>query len=204
MTGCCNCSCSPLSPGSARQRRVLLVGFVLNALMFVVEIVSGLWAGSSALQADALDFFSDAANLGISLFVLNQSPRHRSRASLIKGGCMAAFGTWVLASTLWHLWLHGIPEAHVMGIVGAIALLTNGTIAFLLYAFRDQDSNMRSAWICARNDAICNLAVMAAAAGVMAMESGLPDLAVAFLIGGLNVSGAVSIIRQARAELKQA
>lgn len=168
--------------------------------MFVVEIVAGLIAGSNALQADALDFLGDAGNYGISLFVLGMGLRARANAALIKGATMAAFGSWVVASTLWHVWHGGLPRAEIMGGIGLLALVANAGIAAILFAHRHGDANRRSVWICSRNDAIANLAVLAAAAGVAGSGTRWPDLAVAALIAGLNLSGAMTIIRQARRE----
>lgn len=201
MSGCCH-GCAPkVKEVSPRFRKALWIALVINAGMFVTEIVAGVAAGSSSLQADALDFLGDAANYGVSLFVLGMSLRRRALASLLKGATMAAFGIWVLVSTLYHLAAGTVPEATVMGAIGIAALIANGGVAALLYAYRDGDSNMRSVWICSRNDAIGNLAVLGAASGVFATTAGWPDLLVATGMAVLALSGAAQIIRHARAEL---
>lgn len=201
MSGCCH-GCAPkVTEVSPRFRKALWIALVINAGMFVTEIVAGVAAGSSSLQADALDFLGDAANYGVSLFVLGMSLRRRALASLVKGATMAAFGIWVLGSTLYHLAAGTVPEATVMGAIGIAALIANGGVAALLYAYRDGDSNMRSVWICSRNDAIGNLAVLGAASGVFATAAGWPDLLVATGMAALALSGAAQIIRHARAEL---
>src|SRR4051794_5622961 len=136
--------------------------------MFLAEIVAGVAAGSSALQADALDFLGDAANYAISLGVAGLALSWRSRAALVKGATLGLLGLWVLASTAWHAYAGTLPRAEVMGAVGVLALITNGGVALMLYRFRGGDANMRSVWICSRNDAIGNLAVLLAAAGCSA------------------------------------
>ena len=196
MAGCCAGQCGG-GNGDPRYRRILQVAFAINAAMFLVEVAAGLFASSAALQADALDFLSDAANFGISLFVLGMTLRHRAAAALVKGLCMAAFGTWVLGSTAWHAWFGTLPKAEIMGAVGLVALAANGIIAAFMFAYRRGDANMRSAWICARNDAIGNVAVVLAATGVFATRTNWPDIAVAALIGSLNLFGAVTVILHA-------
>ena len=205
MSACCSgqCSSQNLEP-DGRIRRILRVALAVNAAMFLVEVVSGLLAGSAALQADALDFLGDATNFAISLSVLGSQPRTRAKAALIKGATMAAFGTWVICSTAWHAWFGTLPQADIMGGVGLLALLANGTVALLLYAYRKGDANMRSVWLCARNDSIANIAVMLAATGVFATGTGWPDIAVAAVIAALNLTGAAQVIGRARDELRPA
>ncbi len=170
--------------------------------MFVVEVVAGMAAGSSSLQADSLDFLGDAANYAVSLFVLGMSLRRRAQASVIKGATMGAFGLWVIGNTLLHVLNGTVPESQVMGAVGIAAFIANVVVAIMLYAFREGDSNMRSVWICSRNDAIGNLAVLAAAGGVFASGSGWPDFAVAGIMAALALSGAYQVLRHALAELR--
>jgi len=169
--------------------------------MFGLEVVGGTKAGSTALLADSLDFFGDAANYGVSLLVLGMAAHWRSRAALLKAVCMGAFGVFVLTKTAWSLSTGVIPEPATMGIIGSLALIANLAVAGLLYAYRSGDANMRSVWLCTRNDAIGNVAVMLAAAGVFGTQSGWPDWIVAALMGGLALSAAVSVIRHAREEL---
>lgn len=202
MSACCGGQCaSTVNVLDARYRRILKVALGVNLGMFAIEIVAGLFADSTALQADALDFLGDAANYGISLFVLGLGLRARASAALVKGGTMAAFGTWVIGSTAWHVWFGTLPKAEIMGGIGLLALAANGTVAALLYAYRQGDANMRSVWICSRNDAIGNMAVMLAASGVVATGTRWPDLAVAVIIASLNLLGALDVIGKARTEL---
>jgi Co/Zn/Cd efflux system component len=182
-------------------RKILWIALVVNAAMFLVEIGAGLAAGSMSLLADSLDFLGDAANYGISLWVLGLALTIRARASLIKAWSMALFGAWVLGSTVWHAFTGTTPDAAAMGLVGTLALLANLGVAFLLYRYRTGDSNMRSVWLCTRNDAIGNLAVLAAAVGVFGTGTAWPDLVVAAIMGALALTSAWQVIRHARAEL---
>jgi len=172
--------------------------------MFVVEIISGLKAGSVSLLADAIDFAGDAANYGITLTVLSMGLVWRSRAAMVKGVSMLAFGVFVLARAGWSIHAGVVPEALTMGAIGALALLANVTVALMLYAYREGDSNMRSVWLCSRNDALGNLAVMVAAAGVFGTGSGWPDFLVALIMAGLALSAGYSVVRQARREMRAA
>lgn len=200
---CCSAdTCASSVAATGRYRTVLWIVLGINAVMFLVEIVAGLAAGSAALQADALDFFADAANYGISLFVLGLGIRWRASAALVKGGSMGLFGLWVIGSVIWHA-VHGtVPGWGTMGVVGAAALAANAVCLALLYAWRDGDANMRSVWICSRNDVIANLAVLAAAFGVFGTGTGWPDLTVAAVMAVLAIQGAFTIIRQALAEFR--
>jgi Co/Zn/Cd efflux system component len=201
---CCDSACSSQTTISPRYRKALWLALIINAAMFGVEIVGGLKSGSMSLFADAVDFAGDAANYGISLAVLSMGLAWRSRAALVKGLSMAGFGLFVLARTGWAA-LHGIPpEPMTMGAIAVLALLANGSVALMLYAFRDGDANMRSVWLCSRNDAIGNVAVLAAAAGVLGTGSGWPDLVVAMIMAGLALTSGVSVIRQANRELLKA
>src|SRR5207244_6074602 len=174
----------------------------INTVMFAVEIGGGLAAGSAALQADALDFLGDAANYGISLFVVGMALRYRAMAALAKGATMGVFGLWVIATILWHT-VHGaLPSALTMGAVGFAALAANAASFGLLWAYRHGDANMRSAWICTRNDVLGNLAVLLAALGVFGTGSGWPDTIVAAIMATLAMQGAALVIRQASAELR--
>jgi cation diffusion facilitator family transporter len=182
-------------------RRVLWIALVVNALMFVVEIGVGLRSGSVSLLADAIDFFGDAANYGLSLAVLAQGVRWRSGAAMVKAASMLTFGVLVLARAIWGAMQGVPPEAVEMGVVGAMGLAANLGVAWLLYAYREGDANMRSVWLCTRNDAIGNIAVMLAAVGVMGTGTPWPDLAVAAVMAALAISAGASVLRQARREL---
>lgn len=202
---CCSHGCAaPPASQSPRYRRVLWVALLINLAMFGVELAGGLQAGSVSLLADAVDFFGDAANYGMSLAVLGLALTWRARAALVKGLSMGAFGVFVLGRAAWSAMAGTVPEPVTMGAIGALALVANVTVAALLYAWREGDANMRSVWLCSRNDAIGNVAVMLAALGVFGTGSGWPDLAVALVMGVLALSAAVAVIRQARAELRPA
>ena len=204
MAGCCSdhhCGSEAKGLNSPAWRRALWIALAVNGSFFLAEIIAGLAAGSSALQADALDFLGDTANYAISLGVAGMALAVRSRAALVKGGTLIVFALWVLGSTAWHA-LHGtLPQAEVMGIVGVAALLANGGVALMLYRFRSGDANMRSVWICSRNDAIGNAAVVLAALGVFGTGTGWPDIIVAAIMGGLGLWGGGQIVRQAMGEL---
>jgi Co/Zn/Cd efflux system component len=179
----------------------LWIALWVNALMFGVEIVGGIASGSVSLLADAVDFAGDAANYGLSLVVLSMGLRWRARAALVKGLSMGAFGIFVLGKAGWAAMSGGAPEPVTMGAIAFIALLANVFVAILLYAYREGDANMRSVWLCSRNDAIGNVAVMAAAWGVFGTGAAWPDLMVAVIMGGLALSAARSVVKQARSEL---
>lgn len=198
----CNSCQSDASPGpDPRWRRVLWVALAINLAMFAGEIVAGIASGSRSLQADALDFLGDSANYAISLGVASMALGWRSRAALLKGGTILAFGLYVLITTVLAALGQRVPQAETMGVVGVIALIANGSVALMLYRYRSGDANMRSVWICSRNDAIGNLAVLLAAAGVVGTGTAWPDLAVALIMAGLGIWGGLQIINQARAEL---
>jgi Co/Zn/Cd efflux system component len=187
-----------------RYRRVLWSVLVINAAMFLIEIIAGLAAGSASLQADALDFLADAANYGITLFVVGMVLRYRASAALTKGVTMGLFGVWVLAMSVWHV-IHGtVPQAVTMGAVGLAALLANAASLAMLWVYRSGDSNMRSVWLCSRNDVIGNFAVLLAAIGVFGTGTGWPDVTVASIMGSLALQGAWRVIRQASEELSVA
>lgn len=200
----CNSCCASSTKGTTndpRWRRALLIALGVNAAMFAVEIAAGLMGGSRALQADALDFLGDAANYAISLGVAGMALTWRAKAALLKGATLALLGLYVLGIILWGIWHGSVPEAHVMGIVGIAALIANGAVALMLYRFRSGDANMRSVWICSRNDAIGNIAVVFAAAGVFGTGTAWPDLIVAGIMAVLGISGGVQIVAAARREL---
>jgi Co/Zn/Cd efflux system component len=183
-------------------RRALWIALIVNAGMFAVEMAAGAVADSRALMADALDFFGDAASYAVSLAVAGMALAVRAKAALFKGITLLALGLWVLVSTGYAALTGALPHAATMGLIGGLALVANVGVALLLYRFRTGDANMRSVWICSRNDAIGNVAVVAAAAGVFGTGTGWPDLFVAAVLAVLGISGGAQIIRQARAELR--
>lgn len=170
--------------------------------MFIVEIISGWQAGSVSLLADAVDFFGDAVSYGLSLAVLSLAMVWRSRTALAKGLTMGGYGVFILAQAAFSA-VHGtVPEARTMGAIGALALVVNVFVAVLLYAYRSGDANMRSVWLCTRNDAIGNLAVLLAALGVFGTGTGWPDLAVAAVMGCLALFASRSVVAHALRELR--
>lgn len=199
-------SCCDHAPDTQRgnkgYRRVLWAVLTINAAMFAVEVAAGLAAGSASLQADALDFLGDAGNYAISLFVVGMALRYRAMAAFLKGATMGVFGLWVLGVTAWHAWHGTLPYAFTMGTVGFAALLANAASFGLLWAHRSGDANMRSAWICTRNDVLGNLAVLLAALGVLGTGTGWPDVTVAAIMAGLALQGAWVVLNQSRAELR--
>jgi Co/Zn/Cd efflux system component len=200
---CSEPSCAADEP-DPRFRRVLWVALVLNALMFVVELGASWKSGSVSLMADSVDFAGDAGNYAISLFVLGMAVAVRAKAALFKAACMGAFGVFVLARAGWQLQTGAAPEPMTMGAVGFVALAVNAGVAWMLYSYRTGDANMRSVWICSRNDAIGNVAVILAAVGVFGTGSAWPDLLVASLMAALALTGSWSVIRQARKDLQPA
>lgn len=187
---------------STAYRRVLWIVIAINAAMFVVEIVAGQLAGSQALQADALDFLGDSITYAISLIVIGMPLIWRARAALVKGASLGLMGTWVLGSTLYHVLILGVPQAEIMGAIGMLAFAANMASVLLLVKYRDGDANVRSVWLCSRNDAIGNLAVVLAASGVWATSTAWPDLIVAGIMASLFLWSAIQIITQGTAELR--
>jgi Co/Zn/Cd efflux system component len=208
LSGCCHDHhCSAEAGGSkalnsSAWRRALWIALTINGFMFSGEIVAGVAGGSASLQADALDFLADTGTYAISLGVAGLGPTWRARTALAKGLGLLALGFWVIGSAIWHAYAGTLPEAELMGVVGILALLANAGVALMLYRFRTGDSNMRSVWICSRNDAIGNLAVMAAAASVFGTGTGWPDLIVAAIMASLSIGGGWQIVRQAHGELR--
>jgi len=201
-----HCCPTPETPSSDSPcyRRVLWIALAINFGMFLIEIGASIAAGSSSLQADAVDFLADAANYAISLFVASMALRARATAALVKGASMGLFGLGVAATTVWHFFNSTLPDAETMGAVGGAALLANIIVLALLWAYREGDSNMRSVWLCSRNDVIGNVAVLLAAAGVFGTGKGWPDLIVASIMAALAMRGAFQITRYALADLKAA
>lgn len=189
--------------GDTTYRRVLWIALIVNAVMFAVELIGGVAAASVALQADAVDFFADAANYGVSLFVLGMSLRARALAAFVKGVAMAAFGLFVAGNAVLHAVAGRLPDAAPMGVIGALALAANVGVAMLLFRHRDGDANRQSVWLCTRNDAIGNVAVLIAASGVFATGTGWPDYAVAAVMAGLAIVAGMQVMRRATAELRR-
>lgn len=202
MSDCCDSSCSSKKPVvDKKYRRALAIALVVNFAMFGVELAGGLSAASVSLLADAVDFLGDAGNYALSLFVLGLAPLWRSRTAMVKGLTMGAYGIFVLRKAFWSASTGVIPEPATMGMIGLLALAANGAVGVLLYAYRDGDANMRSVWLCTRNDMIGNVAVMLAALGVFGTGSGWPDIIVAAIMGILALMASATVVAQSRREL---
>jgi Co/Zn/Cd efflux system component len=180
----------------------LWIALLLNAMMFFVELIGSKNSGSNALFADAIDFFGDAVNYGVALFVLASTLTVRARAAWFKALCMALFGAFVIGRALWLAYAGSAPEPFVMGWIGALALVVNVSVALLLYAYREGDANMRSVWLCTRNDAVGNVAVIVAAIAVAFSASRWPDVIVSFGMGCLALQSAWLVLRQAQKEMR--
>jgi Co/Zn/Cd efflux system component len=187
-----------------RYKRSLWVVIAINATMFVVELVAGVIAGSQALQADALDFLGDTLTYGISLTVIGMSLRVRATAALAKGASLTLMGLWVFGATAYHVLVLGVPRAEVMGLIGGLALAANLGSVLLLLPYKNGDANVRSVWLCSRNDAVGNVAVMVAAAGVWQTATAWPDLIVASIMAGLFLWSSTQILQQGWSEYRQA
>lgn len=200
-----SCCGTPEPNGGAhnnpRWRLILWIALIANAAMFLVEIIAGLAADSRALQADALDFFGDAANYAVSLGVAGLALAWRAKAAMLKAATMLVFGLWVIGYAVYAIAVGSNPEPTTMGVVGVAALLVNISVALMLFRYREGDANMRSVWICSRNDAIGNVAVLAAALGVLGTGQAWPDLVVAGIMAGLAIWGSLEVFKQARVEL---
>ena len=204
MAGCCGHDHDNVvfEGMSAAYRRALWAVILINGVMFVVEMAAGFGAGSMALKADALDFLADTATYALSFYVIGKAAKIRASAALFKGISLALMGLWVFASTAYQVLVVGVPEAVVMSSVGVLAFVANMASVGLLYRFRDGDANVRSVWLCSRNDAIGNVAVVFAAAGVWYTGTGWPDLAVAGVMAGLFCWSSFQIIRQGLGEIR--
>jgi len=188
---------------SADYKRRLWAVIAINAAMFAVELGAGALAGSQALQADALDFLGDSMTYGMSLAVIGLSPHTRAVAALAKAASLTAMALWVLGSTAYHVLILGLPRAEVMGAIGLLALAANVGSVLILLRYKDGDANVRSVWLCSRNDAIGNIAVMLAAAAVFATGTRWPDLIVAALMAALFLTSSLQILRQSLRELRE-
>jgi Co/Zn/Cd efflux system component len=196
---CCPAAAAPAVDPA--YRRALWIALAVNATMFLVELGASWKSGSVSLLADSIDFFADAANYALSLAVVGLALPVRSGAAIVKAVCMGAFGLFVLGKALWNLRAGVPPEAVTMGTVGSIALAANAGVAWMLYRFRGGDANMRSVWLCSRNDAIGNIAVMLAALGVFGTGRAWPDVLVAVLMAVLALTGAAAVLKHAHREL---
>lgn len=200
MSAACGHDHAPFDGMSETYKRRLWIVIAINAAMFVVEMTAGQMARSQALQADALDFFADAVTYGISLAVIGATLKTRSMAAAAKGVSLFLMGLWVFGSTIWRVFQGGVPEAPVMGFIGLLALAANVASVLLLMSYKDGDANVRSVWLCSRNDAIGNVIVMIAAFGVWGTATAWPDLVVAGIMAGLFLNSSIQILTQSYRE----
>ena len=199
----CGCDSNLKFDGvSRRYRTILWIVIGINAFMFVFETGASIAADSMALRADALDFLGDSLTYGLTLIAIEHSLRWRAAAALFKGVTLLAMGLGVLGSTVWQVLIAGVPDETIMGLVGLLAFTANAASVLLLLRYRDGDANVRSVWLCSRNDAIGNLGVILAAGAVYHTQTAWPDLVVALLMSLLFLHSAFLIIRQARGELR--
>lgn len=202
MSSCC--AKTEFTGLSASYKRILWFIIAINAVMFGVEMLAGISAQSQALQADALDFLGDTLSYGISLWAIGKALTVRSSAALIKGISLLLMAIWVVGSTLYRIWVLNQPDAFIMGWVAIAAFSANMLSVLLLMRYRNGDANVRSVWLCSRNDAIGNLVVLLAASGVWYTDTPWPDLLTALIMATLFLSSSWQIIRQALAEKRAA
>lgn len=203
MDSCCQDKSCELAALRGSQSKVLWIALAINLGMFGLEAIAGLLAGSTALLADSLDMLGDALVYGFTLYVVGLSARWQASAALLKGIIMVGFGVMVLAQVGYHAFSPEVPDYKLMGAMGLLALLANGTCLLLLTKRRNDDLNMRSTWLCSRNDIIANIGILVAAAGVLALGTRWPDLAIGLLITAVYMRTAVYVIRQALTQLRQ-
>ncbi len=187
---------------SQHYKSILWVVIAINAVMFVVETGASIASDSMALRADALDFLGDSLTYSLTLLAIGHSLRWRASAAMFKGLLLAVMGLWVLGSTLHRVFVLGTPDEFIMGSVALAAFTANAVSALLLFKYRNGDANVRSVWLCSRNDAIGNVAVLVAVGAVYASQSQWPDIIVALLMALLFLHSASLIIRQALAEFR--
>ena len=201
--GCCQ-ETAKFDGASPAFKRALWAVIAINGTMFALEMTAGALAGSQALQADALDFLGDTLTYGLSLYVIGMSVAARTNAAMLKGASLAGMGLWVFGATLYQVFVLETPRAEVMGAIGFLALVANLVSVLILLRFKDGDANVRSVWLCSRNDAIGNVAVLLAAGAVWASGTAWPDLLVAAIMAGLFLWSALQILRQSLHERRHA
>jgi cation diffusion facilitator family transporter len=203
MDACCETKAEEISALRGKHKSVLTIVLVINAVLFVVEAAAGLLANSTALLADSLDMFGDSLVYGFSLYVLWRSAAWKAKAALLKGAIMAVFGIGVLFEAVHKMLVGIVPVAETMGIIGSLVLVGNGICFLLLSRHRSDDLNMRSTWLCSRNDIIANLSVLVAAAGVTIFNSGWPDILIGAAIAALFLKSALTILAESFVELRK-
>jgi cation diffusion facilitator family transporter len=203
MDACCEAKEQELRILRGEHKKILTIVLVINAVLFMVEAAAGWLAHSTALLADSLDMFGDSLVYGFSLYVLWRSAEWKARAAVLKGSVMALFGAGVLIEVVYKIIAGVVPVADVMGIIGLVVLLGNGLCFFLLYRHRSDDLNMRSTWLCSRNDIIANLSVLVAAVGVKILDSAWPDIVIGGAIAALFLKTAFAVLQESFAELRK-
>lgn len=200
--GCCGNGLDiNINQVNRKFKQALWIALILNFSMFIFENVQSLMSHSLSLRADAIDFLGDSANYFITLFVLNSAIKTRAKVSMLKAFSMFAFGIWILIEACFRFQSDSIPNSFTMSWVGGLALLVNALVAIILYKFKDGDSNMQSVWLCSRNDAIGNIAVVLASAGVFYFQSKWPDLIVAFFMAVLSTTASLKVMKVVKSEL---
>ncbi|HEU0189132.1 MAG TPA: cation diffusion facilitator family transporter [Gallionella sp.] len=203
MADCCNDKACEIEGLRNRQSSTLKIVLAINAIMFLVELAAGLVSGSVSLLADSLDMLGDALVYGFSLYVVARGARMKAKAALFKGVIMAAFGFYVLGQAIYRIVYPQVPVFEIISVIGLLALVANGVCLFLLWRHRNEDINMSSVWLCSRNDIIANVSVLFASAGVWFIQSGWPDILVGLALAALFLRSALSVLRDAIAELRK-
>src|SRR5688500_10165811 len=202
MSDCCSEKGCVIEALIARQRATLKIVLVINAVLFVVELASGLFARSTALLSDSLDNLGDAATYGLSLYAVSRGARDKARVALFKSGLILAAGLFVSGQVIYSIVHPGVPVFETMGIVSVVALAANVTCLALLWKHRMDDVNMSSVWECSRNDIASNLSVFVAAGAVWATGAGWPDLLVGAALAVLLLRSAANVSHSALVELR--
>ncbi len=202
MADCCNDKACEIEALRDRQSSILKIVLGINAVMFFVELIAGLLAGSVSLIADSLDMLGDALVYGFSIYVVARGARMKAKAALLKGGVMAAFGLFVFGQAVFKMVFPQVPVFEAIGAIGLLALAANGLCLLLLWRHRADDINMSSVWLCSRNDIIANVSVLCAAVGVWLTTSGWPDILVGLGLAALFLRSAVFVLRGAKEELR--
>lgn len=199
---CCEKKESELAQLRVKQSGVLKIVLAVNAIMFLLEFTFGFISHSSSLMADSLDMFGDATVYAFSLYALNRGAIWRARAGFSKGVIMGVFGLVVIGQVIYRAVNGIVPEASTMGIIGVLALAANSYCLYLLYSHRSDDINMKSTWICSRNDIISNVGVLTASALVAYFHSGVPDIVVGSAIAILFLKSSYEVLKEAKLELR--
>jgi cation diffusion facilitator family transporter len=203
MSNCCDDKACEIEALRHRQRATLKIVLGINALMFLVELTAGLMSNSLSLLADSLDMLGDALVYGLSIYVVARGERMKAKVALFKGGIMAAFALFVLGQAVYKIIVPQVPVFETIGVIGVLALAANGLCLFLLWRHRADDINMKSVWLCSRNDIIANVSVLLAALGVWFFGSAWPDIIIGLALAGLFAKSSLAVLRGAMAELRK-